>query len=109
MAAQKATKQDSPVVWLTGLSSAGKTTLATQLLEHLRARGTPAELLDGDILRKQFWPELGFSQADRMENVRRMGLLASMLSRHGVTVLVAAISPYRSAREELRRIIPHFV
>ena len=99
----------APVFWLTGLSSAGKTTLATKLVERLRERGARAELLDADVLRKQFWSELGFSKADRMENMRRIGLLASMLSRHGITVFVASISPYSSAREELRRTIPDFV
>ena len=101
--------QGSPVVWLTGLSSAGKTTLATQLVERLRERGAKAELLDGDVLRKQFWRELRFTKSDRIENMRRIGLLASLLSRHGVTVFVAAISPYRSVRDELRRSIPNFV
>jgi adenylylsulfate kinase len=89
-------------VWLTGLPSAGKTTLARALVERLRAEGSSAELLDGDELRAALAPELGFSRADREENVRRIGVVADILSRNGVTAVCSVISPYRSARDEVR-------
>jgi adenylyl-sulfate kinase len=89
-------------VWLTGLSSAGKSTLSRAVYERLRVRGRRVELLDGDEVRQQLSRGLGFSKEDRNENVRRIGFVAEMLARHGVIVIVAAISPYREARDELR-------
>lgn len=89
-------------VWLTGLPSAGKTTVGRALVERLRAAGHPAELLDGDELRAALGRELGFSRADREENVRRIGFVADLLSRNGVTAVCSVISPYRSVRDELR-------
>lgn len=89
-------------VWLTGLPSAGKTTLATGLAERLRAAGAPVEVLDGDAVRAELSNGLGFSKADRDEQVRRIGYVADLLSRNGVTVICSVISPYRQARDDVR-------
>jgi adenylylsulfate kinase len=86
-------------IWLTGLPSSGKTTLA---METARRLGRTAEVLDGDAIRRNFFPELGFSRHDRNENVMRVGRLALMLAKHGVTVIVAVIAPYREARQWVR-------
>jgi adenylyl-sulfate kinase len=96
-------------VWLTGLSSAGKSTIAEAVCSQLRARGLPVELLDGDIVRQNLSHGLGFSKEDRDENIRRIGFVAELLSRHGVIVVVAAISPYRALRDEVRARIAAFV
>jgi bifunctional enzyme CysN/CysC len=90
-------------VWVTGLSGSGKTTVCNVVFTELLARGIRVEMLDGDAFRKQFNNDLGFSKRDRDENIRRIGFVAELLSRHGVVVLVAAISPYRAVRDELRR------
>ncbi|MCU1459592.1 MAG: adenylylsulfate kinase [Actinomycetia bacterium] len=89
-------------VWLTGLPSAGKTTLAHAFAARLREEGVPVEVLDGDVLREALGKGLGFSREDREENVRRIGFVADLLSRNGVTTVCAVISPYRSTREEIR-------
>jgi adenylyl-sulfate kinase len=96
-------------VWLTGLSGAGKSTLAEGLAAHLRERGAKVELLDGDIVRTNLSQGLGFSREDRDTNIRRIGFVTELLTRHGVIVIVAAISPYRDAREDVKRKIPNFV
>jgi len=96
-------------VWLTGLSGAGKTTLADRLVAHLREQGAKVELLDGDIVRTNLSQGLGFSREDRDTNIRRIGFVTELLTRHGVIVIVAAISPYRDAREDVKRKIPNFV
>ena len=85
-------------VWFTGLSGAGKTTICRLLVPELRLRGYRVQLLDADILRQTISRDLGFSKADRDENIRRMGGLARALAQRGYIVLVAAISPYREAR-----------
>jgi len=97
------------VVWLTGLSSAGKSTLGEELFDRLRAIGHRVELLDGDIVRQRLSKDLGFSKEDRDENIRRIGFVAELLARNGVTVIVSAISPYRALRNEVRLAIPGFV
>jgi adenylyl-sulfate kinase len=97
------------VVWLTGLPSAGKTTLARAVGHRLRARGLPVELLDGDVVRRELWPELGFSRDARDTNVRRVGFIAELLARHGVVVIVALVSPYAAARAELRAKLSGFL
>ena len=89
------------VVWLTGLSGAGKSTLASALYAELLARGVATELLDGDAVRENLSKGLGFSKADRDTNVRRIGFVAGLLAKHGVTVLVSAISPYADTRREV--------
>lgn len=89
-------------VWLTGLSGAGKTTIASALAEQLRAAGREVEVLDGDELRRSLSAGLGFSRKDRDTHVRRVGLVAELLSRHGVIALVPIISPYAATRDEVR-------
>jgi adenylylsulfate kinase len=89
-------------VWLTGLPSSGKSTLAAGLAERLRAEGRLVEVLDGDEVRANIGPELGFTKEDRQENVRRIGWLAQLLARNGVTVLVPVIAPYAQARAGVR-------
>ncbi|MCY3937783.1 MAG: sulfate adenylyltransferase [Chloroflexi bacterium] len=96
-------------VWLTGLSGAGKSTIAALLAEELKARNHAVEMLDGDEVRKNLSAGLGFSREDRDANVRRIGWVAAMATRHGAAVIVAAISPYREVREEVRRQIGSFV
>ena len=91
-------------VWLTGLPSAGKTTLAHALEKRLLADGRRVEVLDGDVLRTHLTRGLGFSREDREENVRRIGFVAHLLSRNGVVVVVSVISPYRAVRDELREL-----
>lgn len=89
-------------VWFTGLSGAGKTTLADALGAVLEANHVPFERLDGDDLRRDVTPNLGFSPADREMQVRTLGFLAERLSKHGVIVLVSAIAPYRAVRDDIR-------
>lgn len=89
-------------VWFTGLPSAGKTTLARAVEARLVEQGRKVEVLDGDVVRTHLSKGLGFSREDREENVRRIGFVASLLSRNGVVALCAVISPYRSVRDEIR-------
>ena len=91
-------------VWLTGLPSAGKTTIARAVEKRLLDEGRKVEVLDGDVVRTHLTKGLGFSREDRDENVRRIGFVANLLSRNGVTVLASVISPYRSVRDELREL-----
>ena len=96
-------------VWLTGMSGAGKSTISQLLEQRLRAAGAKVELLDGDVVRTHLSKGLGFSKEDRDENIRRIGFVCELLSRNGVIVIAAAISPYRAVREEVRARIPDFV
>ncbi|HWY49832.1 MAG TPA: adenylyl-sulfate kinase [Bryobacteraceae bacterium] len=95
-------------LWFTGLSSAGKSTICQALYEKLWARGYKVEWLDGDVVRQHLSKDLGFSKQDRDENIRRIGFVAELLTRNGVIVLVSAISPYGSVRDEMRRRIGNF-
>ena len=97
------------VLWLTGLSGAGKSTVAAKLGPTLAERGHRVELLDGDEVRTNLCQGLGFSRVDRDTNIARIGYVAGKLSKHGVAVLVAAISPYREARDQVRARVDNFV
>ena len=97
------------VIWFTGLSGAGKSTVSRLVAERLRAHGAKVELLDGDEVRKHLSKGLGFSKEDRDENIRRIGFVCELLARNGVIAIAAAISPYRAVRDELRARIPDFV
>jgi len=107
--------QDSPrqsagaIVWFTGLSGAGKTALCCALAERLRSRGCAVEVLDADDLRRTLSPDLGYSRKDREENIRRIASLAEGLATADVTILVAAITPYRQMRQELRQRLRNYV
>jgi adenylylsulfate kinase len=102
-------KQRGVTVWFTGLSGAGKTTIRMAVEEALRAQGYRLEVLDGDVVRENLTKGLGFSKADRDENIRRIGFVSHLLTRNEVIVLVSAISPYRDIRDEVRRRIGDFV
>src|SRR5919204_842142 len=89
-------------LWFTGLSGAGKTTISKIVEEELRRRGSRIEVLDGDVVRENLSKGLGFSKEDRDTNIRRIAFVADLLSRNGVPVITAAISPYRAIRDEAR-------
>ena len=92
-------------VWLTGLSGAGKTTVAQSIVNELKASDVNIELLDGDEVRTNLSKGLGFSKEDRDTNIRRIGYVSRLLSRNGVGVIASAISPYREVRDEVRESI----
>lgn len=94
--------QHVTTVWLTGLSGAGKSTVADAVADRLRAAGRAVEVLDGDELRRNLSAGLGFSRQDRDTHVRRVGFVAELLARHGVVVLVPVIAPYAATRDEVR-------
>ncbi|EFL22505.1 adenylyl-sulfate kinase [Streptomyces himastatinicus ATCC 53653] len=90
-------------VWLTGLPSAGKTTIAYALAERLRSEGHRVEVLDGDEIREFLSAGLGFSREDRHTNVQRIGFVAELLASNGVKVLVPVIAPFADSREAVRK------
>ena len=97
-------------LWFTGLSGAGKTTLSQEVHRLLADRGVMnVEILDGDEVRTHLTSELGFSKEDRDRNIKRIGWVCQLLTRHGVPNLVSAISPYRQARREVRKMIGRFI
>lgn len=96
-------------IWFTGLSGSGKSTLSRALADFLDRCMLPYEVLDGDAMREGICRGLSFSRADRDENIRRIGYVAGLLNRHKVISIVAAISPYREARKEVRQAIPKFL
>ncbi len=102
-------EQKGVTIWFTGLSGAGKTTINDALKLKLEERGVRFEVLDGDIVRTNLTKGLTFSKEDRDTNVRRIGFVCDLLTRNGVIVLVAAISPYRAIREEVREKIGDFM
>jgi adenylylsulfate kinase len=96
-------------IWLTGLPCSGKSTIAKLLAERLLNQGRLVEVLDGDVVRQNLSHGLGFSREDRDRNVRRVGFVANLLSRNGVVVIVALVSPYRAIRDEVRATIGRFI
>ena len=96
-------------LWFTVLSGSGKTTIAREIERELRRRGRKVETLDGDVVRTNLSKGLGFSKEDRDINIRRIGFVANLLSRNGVIAITAAISPYRSVRDEIRESTEHFI
>lgn len=97
------------ILWFTGLSGSGKTTISKALELELKGRGCKVEILDGDVVRTNLSKGLGFSKEDRDTNIRRIGFVANLLSRNGIVAITAAISPYRAIRDEIRAIEPNFV
>jgi len=102
-------KRKGFVVWLTGLSGSGKTTIGASLQVQLQELGMRAELLDGDEVRRQLSPDLGFTKADRETHARRVVYLSKLLAKNGIITLVSLIAPYRSFREYARREIVDYV
>jgi adenylylsulfate kinase len=102
------TKSTASVLWFTGLSGSGKSTIATRVHEELVRRGVEVEYIDGDALREVF-PNTGFTRPEREEHLRRAGYMASRLAAHGVTVVASFVSPYRDSRDFIRTLCPGFV
>jgi adenylylsulfate kinase len=102
------TKAEAPVLWFTGLSGSGKSTIAERVQEQLKRQGKDVEYLDGDGLREYF-PNTGFTRPEREEHLRRTGYMASRLAAHGVTVVASFVSPYRDSRDFVRKLCPRFV
>jgi adenylylsulfate kinase len=108
MSRESRTKAAAPVLWFTGLSGSGKSTIATRVRAELESRGVEVEYLDGDALREVF-PNTGFTRAEREEHLRRTGYMASRLAAHGVTVVASLVSPYRESRDFIRKLCGEFV
>ncbi len=98
----------APVLWFTGLSGSGKSTIAARVHQELQRRGVEVEYIDGDALREVF-PNTGFTRAEREEHLRRTGYMASRLAAHGVTVVASFVSPYRESRDFVREHCREFV
>jgi len=96
-------------IWFTGLPCSGKSTLADLLKPELERRGRTVDVLDGDVVRTHLTKGLGFSKEDRDENIRRIGFVCKLISRHGGIAIAAAISPYSAIRDEVRKTIENFV
>ena len=106
---KQANRERGCVIWFTGLSGSGKTTIAHVVEEKLLDAGVPVEILDGDVVRENLSKGLGFSKEDRDTNIRRIAFVAHLLQRNGTFVITAAISPYRDIRDEARAMIKDFV
>ena len=102
-------RNDGFCLWLTGLPSAGKTTISHELAPRLAARGWRVELLDGDVVRRGLSSDLGFDRASREQHAKRVTFVAKLLARNGVIPIVALISPYTTSRAEARREVGRFV
>lgn len=109
MMIDEASPSQGLTLWLTGLSGAGKSTIAARIAVELRQRGQRVEWLDGDELRRAFGQTQGFSREERFENIRRAVYIAGMLNRHGVIAIVSMISPYRDMRTYARAQLPHLM
>ena len=99
----------APVIWITGIPASGKSTIATLLKEYYQKRNLPADILDGDEIRKTLSKDLGFSPQDRKEHNRRVIVVAKLLAKNGIVTIIPLISPYRETRELARKEIPNFV
>ena len=97
------------VLWMTGLSGAGKTTIALLLEQELKARGCKFERLDGDVVRESLTRDLGFSKEDRDKNIERVSFVAKLLSRNGVGCVCSFISPYQAVRDMVRANTTNFI
>lgn len=96
-------------IWFTGLSGSGKSTIGKVVYDELVKRGSKVEMLDGDVVRTNLCKGLGFSKEDRDTNIRRIGFVAGLLTKHDVIAIVAAISPYANVRQEVRQNIGNFM
>jgi adenylylsulfate kinase len=108
MSRESQTNRAAAVLWFTGLSGSGKSTIAIRVYEELVRRGVEVEYIDGDALREVF-PNTGFTQAERNEHLRRAGYMASRLAAHGVTVVASFVSPYRESRDFIRKLCRRFI
>lgn len=106
--AENITKKQGFVLWLTGLSGSGKTTIAHAICQQFDELGLDYERLDGDVLRGVF-PNTGFTKEARDEHIRRVGFMASRLEHHGIPVIASFISPYRQARQFVRELCSNFI
>ncbi|MEA2433478.1 MAG: adenylylsulfate kinase [Actinomycetota bacterium] len=106
---KQANRERGVVLWFTGLSGSGKSTIAHVVEEKLLDAGVPVEILDGDVVRENLSKGLGFSEEDRNTNIRRIAYVAHLLQRNGTFVITAAISPYKAIRDEARAMIKDFV
>lgn len=97
------------VLWMTGLSGAGKTTIALLLVDELKRRGVKVERLDGDVVRQSLTRDLGFSKEDRDKNIERVSFVAKLLSRNGVACICSFISPYQAVRDQVRAETTNFI
>ena len=102
-------KQKGFTLWFTGLSGSGKSTISERVALRIQRKGLPVEVLDGDIVRTHLSKGLGFSREDRDENIKRVGFVCQLLTRHGVIAIASVISPYREARDHNRKLIGNFV
>ncbi len=103
------TEQQGFTLWMTGLSGAGKTTIAQIVEAELKGRGLKIERLDGDVVRQSLTRDLGFSKEDRDKNIERVSFVAKLLSRNGVGVIACFISPYQSVRDRVRAETTNFI
>lgn len=103
------TNADGYVVWMTGLSGAGKTTIALDLVDELEKRGLRVERLDGDVVRESLTRDLGFTAEDRKKNIERVTFVAKLLSRNGVGTICSFISPYQDVRDDVRANTTNFL
>jgi adenylyl-sulfate kinase len=102
-------QQKGFTLWMTGLSGAGKTTIAKIVEAELKSRGLKIERLDGDVVRQSLTRDLGFSKEDREKNIERVTFVAKLLSRNGVGVIASFISPYRAVRDRVRSETTNFI